>query len=518
MSNNVWILVAFGIYLIMMLGVGIAYSKSSENSEDYFLGGRGMGGWVVALSAQASDMSGWLLMGLPGAIYAAGTGEIWIAVGLFLGTVFNWVVISKRLYRYTIRANNSLTLPEYFTNRFRDTKKVLLTISSITIVVFFLVYTASALAAGGKLFTAIFDIDYHIALTIGAGVILCYTFLGGFKAVCVTDFIQGMLMLVGLMLVPIIGYFIVGASNISDILTASGVAGGAASFLNPMEDGGKPVTVVSVISSLAWGLGYCGMPHILTRFMSVKSEKELKKSRVIGIVWVAISLVFACAIGILGRAYLFGEDGTILGQTGGTTENVFIEMIKGIFSNNIAIPFIGGIFLCGILAAIMSTADSQLLVTASSVSQDIYKGVVNTKASDKTIMKFSRATVVIVAVLAYIIAWNPNNSIMGLVSDAWAGLGAAFGPIVLMSLFWRRTNFAGAVSGIVSGALTVIIWDYIPFGGKTLAEGTGLYSLAIGFVISIVCIVVFSLLTKEPTEEMMIEFNDVVSDKAVTEF
>lgn len=518
MSNNVWILVAFGVYLLMMLGVGVMYSKSSKNSEDYFLGGRGMGGWVVALSAQASDMSGWLLMGLPGAIYAAGTGEIWIAVGLFLGTVFNWVVISKRLYRYTIRANNSLTLPEYFTNRFRDTKKVLLTISSVTIVIFFLVYTASALASGGKLFTVVFNIDYHIALTIGAVVILGYTFLGGFKAVCVTDFIQGMLMLVGLMLIPIIAYFIVGGSNVGDILTASGVAGGAASFMDPLQDGGKDLTLVSIISSLAWGLGYCGMPHILIRFMSVKSEKELKKSRVIGIVWVAISLVFACAIGILGRAYLFNENGTILGQTGGTAENVFIEMIKGIFSNNIAIPFIGGIFLCGILAAIMSTADSQLLVTASSVSQDIYKGVINTKAKDETIMRFSRWTVVGVAVLAYIIAWDPNSSIMGLVSDAWAGLGAAFGPIVVMSLFWKRTNFAGAVSGIVSGALTVLIWDYIPFGGKTLATSTGLYSLVVGFALSIICIVVFSLATKAPSEEMLTEFYDVASDKDVTEF
>ncbi len=518
MDNNIWILIAFGAYLVMMLVIGAMYATSSKNTEDYFLGGRGMGGWVVALSAQASDMSGWLLMGLPGAIYAAGTGEIWIAVGLFLGTVFNWLVISKRLYRYTIRANNALTLPEYFTNRFHDTKKILLTISSVIIVIFFLVYTASALAAGGKLFNVVFEnVDYHVALTIGAIVILCYTFMGGFKAVCVTDFIQGMLMLVGLMVIPIVAYCIVGGSNISGILDASGVAGGSASFLNPLEDGGKGLTIVSVISSLAWGLGYCGMPHILTRFMAVKSEKELKKSRVIGIVWVAISLAFACFIGVIGRAYLFNHDATILGVTGGTTENIFIEMIKKIFTSDIALPFIGGIFLCGILAAIMSTADSQLLVTASSVSQDIYKGVINPKAKDKKVLLFSRITVVVVTVIAYLIAWNPNSSIMGLVSDAWAGLGSAFGPIVLMSLFWKRTNLAGAVAGIASGAATVLVWDYIPFNGQTLAVSTGLYSLVLGFTISIICIVVFSLLTKAPTEEMIAEFDDVASDKTAEE-
>ncbi len=517
MDNNVWILIAFGAYLVVMLTVGALYATSSKNAADYFLGGRGMGGWVVALSAQASDMSGWLLMGLPGAIYVAGTGEIWIAVGLFLGTVFNWLVISKRLYRYTIRANNALTLPEYFMNRFHDKKKILLIISSVTIVIFFLVYTASALAAGGKLFNVVFDVDYHIALTIGAIVILVYTFLGGFKAVCVTDFIQGMIMVIGLMAVPIIAVIIIGADNVSAALDASGVAGGAASFLNPLEDGGKDLTAATIISGLAWGLGYCGMPHILVRFMAVRNEKELNKSKLIGIVWVAISLVFACIIGVVGRAYLFNENGTVLGVTGGTSENVFIEMIKTIFTSNITVPFIGGIFLCGILAAIMSTADSQLLITASSVSQDIYKGVINKNASDKKVLGFSRIAVIIVAVLAFLIAWDPESSVMGLVSNAWAGLGAAFGPVVLMSLFWRRTNLAGAVSGIVTGALTVIVWDYIKFGGSTLGTSTGLYSLAVGFPLSLLVIFIVSRLTKAPDDEILQEFDDVVEGKIGTE-
>lgn len=501
------IFAAFACYLAMMIVIGGLYMKKNNNTEDYFLGGRGLSGWVAALSAQASDMSGWLLMGLPGAIYAFGTGQAWIAIGLFLGTVFNWVVISGRLRRYTIRANNSLTLPEFFENRFRDEKRVLLLISSVVIAIFFLVYTASALAAGGKLFNTVFGLDYRIALAVGAVVILAYTFMGGFMAVCVTDFVQGMLMLVGLLFVPIIAYFLVGGENLVPTLEASGVAGGASSFLNLFHDNGQPLTFVQILSQLAWGLGYMGMPHILVRFMAVSNEKELKKSRVIAIVWVFISLGMAVLIGIIGRAYLYPE---VLGVTGGNSENVFITMIRKVFTEDFNLAFICGLFLCGVLAAIMSTADSQLLVTASAVSKDIYKGILKKDASDNTVMRISRITVVIVAVLAFLIAWNPDSSIMGLVSNAWAGLGSAFGPIVLMSLFWRRTNFQGAVAGIVSGGLTVIIWDYIPLvGGQTLGAATGIYSLLIGFFVSLILIVIVSLCTKAPTKEMLEEFDDV---------
>ena len=510
MSNNeiIAILVAFACYLLLMIVIGGMYMKKTNNTEDYFLGGRGLSGWVAALSAQASDMSGWLLMGLPGAVYALGTGESWIAIGLFLGTVFNWVVISGRLRSYTIRANNSLTLPEFFENRFEDKKRVLLLISSIVIAVFFLVYTASALAAGGKLFTSVFGIDYHLALAIGAFVILVYTFMGGFMAVCVTDFIQGMLMLVGLLIVPILAYVILGGANIVPALEASGVAGGVDSFLNIFHDNGKPLTFVQILSQLAWGFGYMGMPHILVRFMAVKDTKELKKSRVIAIVWVALSLGMAVLIGILGRAYLhpmlLGTDGAA------STENVFIQMIIKIFTEDFHLAFIGGVFLCGILAAIMSTADSQLLVTASAVSKDIYKGIVKKDASDEKVLQISRITVIVVAILAFLIAWDPNSSIMGLVSNAWAGLGSAFGPIVLLSLFWRRTNLAGAFAGIASGGLTVIIWDYIPLvGGQTLGAATGIYSLLVGFFVSLALIVVVSLMTKAPSKEMLAAFDDV---------
>jgi len=503
----IWIILAFAAYMIMMIVIGAAYMKKTNNSEDYFLGGRGLGAWVAALSAQASDMSGWLLMGLPGAVYALGTGQSWIAIGLLIGTILNWIFISGRLRRYTIRANNSLTLPAYFENRFHDKKRILLTASSVVIVIFFLVYTASALAAGGKLFHLVFGLDYRIALTIGAAVILLYTFMGGFMAVCVTDFIQGMLMLIGILTVPIMALVMVGPENISSILDASGVAGGSASFLNLLHSGGKACSGMEIFSQLAWGFGYCGMPHILVRFMAIKDEREIKKSRWVAIIWCTLSLGFACALGVIGRAYLYPM---VLGETGGNAENVFIEMITKVFTQDLSLPFIGGLFLCGILAAIMSTADSQLLVTASAVSEDLYHQVVNPKADNKKVLSVSRITVLTVAVLAYIIALDPNSSIMGLVSNAWAGFGSAFGPLVLLSLYWKRTNLPGAIAGIISGALTVIVWDYIPLaGGQTLGAATGLYSLALGFFVSLAFIVVVSLATKAPDEEILKEFEDV---------
>lgn len=506
------ILAAFVVYLVLMLVIGAVYMKRTSNSEDYFLGGRSLGGWVAALSAQASDMSGWLLMGLPGAVYAMGTGQSWIAIGLFIGTVFNWMCISGRLRCYTIRANNALTFPAYLENRFHDKKKILLASSSIVVVIFFLVYTASALAAGGKLFSSVFGLDYTVSLTIGAAVILGYTFMGGFMAVCVTDFVQGTLMLIALLVVPVIAYVAMGGDAMMENIAASGVAGGTDAYLSLIRNGDRNYTAVEIISQLAWGLGYCGMPHILTRFMAVRDEKELKKSRAIGIVWVFISLGMACLIGVIGRAYLYP---VILGQDGAaSTENVFIELITKLFTEQYALPFIAGIFLCGILAAIMSTADSQLLVTASSVAQDLYKGIINPKADEKKVLKISRVTVIVVAVLAYIIALDPDSSVMDLVSNAWAGLGAAFGPVVLMSLFWRRTNLAGAAAGIISGGVTVIVWDYIPLmGGQTLGNATGLYSLAVGFAVSLVFIVAVSLCTKEPDAQMLQEFDDVASGK-----
>lgn len=507
-TDSIIVLSAFIVYLLMMIIVGIVSMKKTNSTEDYFLGGRGLNSWVAALSAQASDMSGWLLMGLPGSIYALGTGQAWVAIGLFLGTVANWLLISKRLRRYTIVANNSLTLPEFLENRFHDKKRILLCISSIVIVIFFLVYTASALASGGKLFNTVFGVDYHVALAIGAGVILTYTFLGGFLAVCTTDFIQGTLMLIGLLIVPIVAYGFVSGDFASN-LALTGV--NYDDYMSLFSNGGKAYSAVDILSQLAWGLGYCGMPHILVRFMAIKSEKELKKSSVIAIVWVLISLVMACVIGIVGRAFLAPA---VLDDV--SSESVFIELINQVFNHKLALPFVGGLFLCGILAAIMSTADSQLLVCASSVSKDIYKNVAKPDASDETVLKVSRLTVVVVALLAFFIAWDPDSSVMALVSDAWAGLGSAFGPIVVCSLFWKRTNVAGAVAGMVSGGLTVIIWDYLPImDGKTIGSATGIYSLLVGFIISLICIIVFSLLTKKPSAEIEEEFKRVKMGKDI---
>lgn len=522
---TIWVVVAFVVYLTGMVLIGAANANKNKNADDYFLGGRNLGGWVAALSAQASDMSGWLLMGLPGAIYAFGANQAWIAIGLFIGTVLNWLFVSGRLRRYTIKAGNAMTIPEYLSNRFRDKKNILKAISSIVVVVFFLVYTASALAAGGKLFSSVIGIKYHAALALGAGVILIYTLLGGFLAVCKTDFIQGMLMLVGILTVPIVAVMVMGSGHIMPNLVDSGLNVSVTEFLNIFYENGEPIKFTSVISQLAWGLGYCGMPHILVRFMAVRDEKELSKSRKVAIVWVLLSLAVACVIGIIGRAYLFP---TILSSVDGSNENVFIEMIKKLFMEDLSLPFIGGILLCGVLAAIMSTADSQLLVASSSVAKDLCKGVFFRKLSDKHVLIISRITVVVVALLAFAIAWDPDSSIMGLVSNAWAGLGSAFGPVILMSLYWKKTNLAGAAAGMLSGGVTVIIWDYIKFiestivdeiTGKeiiikqTLGESTGIYSLLVGFFISILFIVIFSLVTKPVSQDVIDEFEAVKNNQ-----
>ena len=502
-GTTIAVLVAFAAYILMMIFIGFRAMKQTKGADDYFLGGRGLTGPVAALSAQASDMSGWLLMGLPGSVYALGTGQAWIAIGLGLGTIINWLVIAKPLRSYTIVANNSMTLPEFFSNRYHDEKKILLGVSSAIIVIFFLVYTASALASGGKLFNSVFGVEYHTAMLIGAAVILLYTFMGGFLAVCTTDFVQGTLMFIALLAVPIAAWGFI-SGDASNLLVQSGVE--PSSYLSLFHNGDHPIKAVEVISNLAWGLGYCGMPHILVRFMAVKNEKELKKSSVIAIVWVVISLTLAVVIGLLGRAFLYPM---ILGSSDAvpSTEAVFIEMIKEVFMNRLPLAFVGGIFLCGILAAIMSTADSQLLVCSSSVSADIYKDIFNPDASNESVLKIGRVVTLVVALLAIVIAWNPNSSVMQLVSDAWAGLGAAFGPLVVMSLFWKRTNLAGAVAGLVSGAATVILWDYVPLmGGQTIGAVTGLYSLVVGFAVSLIFIVVFSLATKAPGEAVLADF------------
>ena len=491
-SSGEWI--AILLYFALVIGVGVYFfirDRHVEGEKEYFLGGRSMGGWVAALSAGASDMSAWVLMGLPGSIYLYGIGKVWIAVGLVIGTICAWVFVAPRLRRYSIRANDSITIPQFLTNRFQSKNKGLQIISAIVFVVVYCIYSASSISACGTLFNTVTGMSAKTAMIIATAIILVYVFLGGFNAVCWTDFFQGMIMLAALLLAPIFALALVGQGE--------GAVGGQLPegffhlFTTPQD----------VISGLGWGLGYFGMPHILVRFMAVRDEKEMTKSKATAISWVALSLGFAVFIGILGRAYLPE-------LVNGNNEKVFIEMIKKVFTVEMRAPFIAGLFLCGILAAIMSTADSQLLVSASSVAEDIFKGLLKKDADDKTVMNVSRVTVLVVAVLAYIIAWNPNNTVMGLVSNAWAGLGAAFGPLVVMSLYWKRTNFPGAVAGIVTGALAVIIWDYIPLvGGQTLGKATGLYSLVVGFGLGLIAIIAVSLATKAPSEEMLQEFEDV---------
>ena len=510
-TTTIIVLVAFVAYMGMMILIGALNSKNTNN-EDYFLGGRGLGSWTAALSAQASDMSGWLLMGLPGAIYVAGTGEVWIAIGLLIGTVANWYLVARRLRKYTIAANNSLTIPSFFENRFGDKKGILKIVSSIIIIVFFAVYTASAFASGAKLFANVFGTGaedktaYMVGLIIAAVVILVYTLLGGFKAVCYTDFIQGMLMLVAILAVPIIAYISI-SGDLTGALSAKGVTD-PNGFLSLMKDGeGNPVSAMSIISNLGWGLGYFGMPHIIIRFMAIKSDKEVKKSRVIAIIWVLLSLGAASVFGLIARGFIT-EDLIASGKS----EVVFIKAIQQIFGGNFVLIFIGGIFLCGILAAIMSTADSQLLVTASAVSEDMYKGVINKKASEKSALNVGRIAVAVVAVIAFVIALDPSSSVMNLVSDAWAGFGAAFGPIILLSLFWKRFNLPGAVAGMATGFVTVILWDYIPFvNGATLYATTGLYSLVLGFGLALIVAVLVTLVTKAPSKDITDTFEKVKS-------
>lgn len=513
-TDNIIILSAFAVYMVIMIAIGVVYSRKTKNNEDYFLGGRNLGGWTAAMSAQASDMSGWLLMGLPGSIYLAGTGEVWIAIGLLIGTILNWFIVSSRLRKYTIVSGNSLTIPSFFQNRYRDNRGVIKIVSAIIIAIFFAVYTASAFSSGAKLFATLFghgengQLDqtaYFIGLIIASVVILIYTFLGGFGAVCTTDLIQGLLMLVAILAVPIVAYTILTwDQGFSTALMAKGVSN-PENFLNFLKnDDGSNVSAVSIISNLAWGLGYFGMPHIIIRFMAIKNEAEVKKSRKIAIVWVIISLAAACLIGLIARAFLTHQ------LDASNSETAFIRLIQQVFSGNGVLIFLGGIFLCGILAAIMSTADSQLLVTASAVSEDMFKGVIKKNASEKTSLWVGKIAVVVVAVIAFLIALDPNSSIMGLVSDAWAGFGSAFGPVVLLALFWKRSNLAGAIAGMATGALTVIVWDYLPIvNGQTIYAATGLYSLVVGFALALVVNVVVSLITKKPSKEITDEFESI---------
>lgn len=496
-------IIIFLIYFAAMFAIGIHFHKKNESVSDYLIGDRKLNKWVAAMSAQASDMSGWLLMGLPGVaygLYVGTTSAIWTAIGLGVGTYLNWLFIAKRLRKYTQVAGNAITLPDYFENRFHDDKHILKVISAVVIAVFFVMYTAAQFAAGAKLFSAVFGIDYLWALFLGALIIVGYTFLGGFSAVCWTDLVQGILMFIALIVVPIVGIFACGGLE-QTVQSANAIAaqeadaiGRVFSWLPKTATGG--IGVIALISAIVWGLGYCGQPHILTRFMAVKHSSEIRPARVIATIWVVITLFCAVIIGVIGKVYLT-QHGVMLNAT--TAETVFIEMIKLMFN-----PVITGFLLIAVLAAIMSTADSQLLVTSSAISKDLYASIINKNASEKQIVNVSKLSVIAVAVIALLLALDPESSVFGFVSNAWAGFGAAFGPIVLISLFWRRMTKAGAIAGMVSGGLVVIIWKALlqPLGGIF-----ALYELFPAFVISCILIFVVSLATK-PSDEILKEFDE----------
>lgn len=488
-SENLSIVLVFILYLLVVMGVGMYFYRRNETISDYVLGGRKLNSWVAALSAQASDMSGWLLMGLPGVAYLSGMSEIWIGVGLAIGTYLNWKFVAERLRRYTEIAKDSITIPVYLENRFRDQSKLLRIVSAFFIMLFFLLYTSSGLVAGGKLFNLVFGVDYTLAVTIGALVIIGYTFLGGFLAVSWTDFIQGSLMFIAIFLIPIMGISQVGGID----ATMNAWNSISPDYLNPFTNlDGESLGIMGLASALAWGLGYFGMPHILVRFMAIKSADKVPKARKIATTWVVISLFMAVLVGMVGAV--------ALGAPLDDPEHVFMAMAQGLFPSLIA-----GVFLAGVLAAIMSTADSQLLVTASAITEDIY-ALLNKNASQKELLWISRFAVIVVAAIAYYFAIVPGSSVMGLVSYAWAGFGGAFGPVILLSLYWKRMTRNGALAGLLSGGFMVILW-------KNLSGGIfDLYEIVPAFLLASVMITVVSLMDKEPSLEIQEEFDRAVSE------
>lgn len=489
------VLVTFSIYLIGMLTIGIIAYRLTSNLSDYVLGGRRLGPGVAALSAGASDMSGWLLLGLPGAVYAAGgMSQIWLAIGLTIGAYLNWQFVAKRLRVYTEVANDSITIPDYFENRFRDNSRLLRIISALVILVFFTFYTSSGMVGGAKLFEASFGLSYNQALWIGALVIISYTFLGGFLAVSWTDFIQGILMFLALIVVPIVTISELGGW--SETVNKVGA-------IDPVNlDAFTGMTVLGIISLLAWGLGYFGQPHIITRFMALRSTKDVPKARMIGMGWMVFSLFGAIFTGFAGIAY-FADSPLPDG------EQVFILLTQVLFN-----PWVSGILLAAILAAIMSTIDSQLLVSSSAVAEDFYKAILRKEASEKELVWVGRFSVIAIALIAILLAENPNSSVLGLVSYAWAGFGAAFGPVIILSLFWKRTNRWGALAGMIIGAITVVVWKIL--STPTLNEAQEvikeaiipfqLYEIVPGFILAIIAIIIVSLLTEAPSKEIEEEF------------
>ena len=479
-------LITFIFYIIAMVGIGLYAYKATTDFSDYILGGRSLGSVVTALSAGASDMSGWLLMGLPGAIYLSGLSEAWIAIGLVIGAWLNWFLVAGRLRVHTEIQNNALTLPDYFTSRFGDRKRVLRLISAVVILIFFAIYCASGMVAGARLFESLFGWNYTTALWIGAIATITYVCIGGFLAISWTDTFQAGLMIFALLLAPIMTYIAIG-DNAQQVTTViESVRPLAHNLLSDLS-------VVAILSSMAWGLGYFGQPHILVRFMAADSVKSIPAARRIGMTWMILCLSGAVAVGYLGIAYfnIHPEHAAIVTAN---PETVFMELTKILFN-----PWITGIILAAILAAVMSTLSCQLLVCSSALTEDLYKAFLRKNASQKELVWVGRFMVLAIAVLAIVLASNPDSKVLGLVAYAWAGFGAAFGPLIILSLFWKRMTLNGAIAGIIVGAVTVIVW-------KNTMASTGLYEIIPGFIFSFISIIVVSLLEKAPPAEVIQRF------------
>lgn len=494
-------------YLIMMVAIGVFYSKKNKDVNDFYLGGRKLGPLVTAMSAEASDMSSWLLMGLPGVAYLCGIAEAgWTAIGLAIGTYLNWLVVAKRLRRYSAKAGNAITIPDFFSNRYHDKSHALLAISAIIIVIFFIPYTASGFAACGKLFSTLFDVPYMPAMIASAIVIVAYTSLGGFLAASTTDLIQSIVMTAALVIVVIFGIQTAGGLHVV-LDNANALEGYMTMFAShDMATGGSSsYSALTIASTLAWGLGYFGMPHILLRFMGIEDEEKLKVSRRIASIWVVISMFVAICIGIIG--YSMSKAGAIDTLVGsGESEKLIIKVAMLLSNHGFLAIIMAGLILAGILACTMSTSDSQLLAASSSVSQNLLKDCLGLKLSEKASMLMARATVIVIAVIGVILARDPNSSVFNIVSFAWAGFGASFGPVMLFALFWKRSNRNGALAGMIIGGAMVFIWKYLiaPLGGVF-----AIYELLPAFICSSIAIVVVSLLTAPPSQEIVKEFESI---------
>ena len=482
--------ITFAVYILLMVGIGFVAWRSIKNLDDYILGGRNLGSFVTALSAGASDMSGWLLLGLPGALFLSGLSESWIAVGLIIGAYCNWKFVAGPLRVYTERSNNALTLPDYFTHRFEDGSRLLRIISAVIILVFFAVYSASGIVAGARLFESVFNVPYEKALWIGAGATILYTLVGGFLAVSWTDTVQATLMIFALILTPVMVILSVGGVQPSMALIEQA---------NPANvDFFKGASVIGVISLMAWGLGYFGQPHILARFMAVDSVKSIPAARRIGMTWMILCLFGAMAVGFFGIAY-FAQHPAQAAPVNTNNERVFIELATLLFN-----PWIAGILLSAILAAVMSTLSCQLLVCSSALTEDFYKGFFRRNAGQRELVWVGRAAVLLVSLIAIGLASNPDSKVLGLVSYAWAGFGAAFGPVVLFSLGWKRMTRNGALAGMLTGAFTVIIWKQFAW--------FGLYELVPGFILASIAIYLVSLRGKAPSVAMQNTFDAVQAE------